>query len=451
MPDDVFSDDLRGYLRRRDHRVRSQDIEWPRPDRRSIAQVVAISTGVAVFVAGAIFAGFALLGSRSGSLTPANQGIPGTPAERADAAVAYDPETGQVVMFGGLGDNGSLGDTWIWNGSEWAQQQLGPSPLSRFGASMVYDAKLHQLVLFGGVPDQAISTSEQGNLNATWLWTGTGWQRIDTRHTPTSNGLAGIGVEGAMAYDAATGRVVLVTSATGIHFVACSTQTWTFDGRDWRLEAPATPLPAVVVAAVDEPLTGHVIAVLHARAAVAPAGLAGTSCPVGSPAARALPQSSTWRWTGSTWVEVSAGTEPEESALEIASNGTSVGLELGSRRCGRRDRQQRGTLVVERVAMDCGARIRNRAVPANRQHAEHRQRRTHRALRRHQPTRQFIRLRHVGLGRSGMAAVDRSCASDINAITGVVHRRPLSRGSSSGRGGRPTIRRNSLWDMRSVT
>jgi hypothetical protein len=326
MHDDGFSDELRAYLRRRDSRVQLQDIEWPRAARSPIARMVAISVMVGIFVAGAIVAGFAILGPRSSSTIPANRGAPGTPPERSDAALAYDRETGQVVMFGGLGDNGSLGDTWIWSGTDWTQERLSPSPLSRFGASMVYDPKLHGLVLFGGEPDQPITTSEQGDLDATWLWTGTGWKRIDTRHDPTANSLAGIGVLGAMAYDAATGDVILVTSATGIHFEACSAETWVFDGSDWHAEDPATSLPAAVVTVVNEPQTGHVIAVLHARAAVAPAGLAGTSCAAGSAAARALPESSTWRWTGSNWTEVSEGTEPEGSALAIASNGTSVGL-----------------------------------------------------------------------------------------------------------------------------
>jgi len=323
MNDDNFSTELRGYLRRRDARVRPVHIDWPRAGGRGLARMVALATVVGVFVTSAIIAGFAVLGSRSGIVTPGSQGSLGTPAERTDAAMAYDADTGQVVMFGGLGDNGSLGDTWIWNGANWAQQHPPVSPLTRFDASMVFDPRLHGLVLFGGVPDQPISASEQRNLNATWLCTGTGWRRIDTAHVPTSNNLSGIGVLGSLVYDAATGRVVLVTSASGIHFVACSTETWTFDGADWRLEHPATPLPAAVAAVVDEPNTGHVIAVLHARAAVAPAGLAGTSCPAGSPEARALPHSSTWRWTGSNWLQVGSGTEPEGSALET----TSIGLD----------------------------------------------------------------------------------------------------------------------------
>ena len=284
MNDDDFSTELRGYLRRRDARVRSVHIEWPRAGSHGLARMVALATVVGVFVAGAIVAGFAVLGSRSGVLTPGGQGSVGTPAERTGAAMAYDADTGQVVMFGGLGDNGSLGDTWIWNGANWTQQHLSVSPLTRFDASMVFDPELHGLVLFGGVPDQPISPSELQNLNATWLWTGTDWRRVDTAHIPASNYLTGNGVLGSMAYDAATGRVILVTSASGIHFVACSTETWTFDGADWRLENPATPLPAAVAAVVDEPHTGHIIAVLHARAAVVPAGFASTSCPAGSPA-----------------------------------------------------------------------------------------------------------------------------------------------------------------------
>jgi hypothetical protein len=28
--------------------------------------------------------------------------------------MAYDPATGNVVLFGGFGGNGVLGDTWTW-------------------------------------------------------------------------------------------------------------------------------------------------------------------------------------------------------------------------------------------------------------------------------------------------------------------------------------------------
>lgn len=234
--------------------------------------------------------------------------------------MGYDPESGQVIMFGGRGTGGDLGDTWVWTGTGWIRPRLEMSPHSRDGASMVFDQRLHALVLIGGSPDAPVGPSERADLAATWLWTGTEWKRLRTAHTPTASFLTQ-SISGDIAYDAATGRVVLLTTQQLTHFESCSTETWTFDGSDWRLEQLTTALPASVAALVDEQQTGHVIAVLAPRAAVEPGGKLQTSCPSGSNAARALPSSSTWRWTGTTWVEVSAGTEPGGSRLDVF-NGT---------------------------------------------------------------------------------------------------------------------------------
>jgi len=38
---------------------------------------------------------------------------PTSPPGRSRAAMAYDPATGNVVLFGGFG-NGTLDDTWTW-------------------------------------------------------------------------------------------------------------------------------------------------------------------------------------------------------------------------------------------------------------------------------------------------------------------------------------------------
>jgi hypothetical protein len=235
-------------------------------------------------------------------------------------------------MFGGLGANGDLGDTWIWNGSGWIHARLALSPHSRDSASMVFDPKLHGLVMIGGSPNAPVSPAEQADLAATWLWTGAAWQRLSTEHTPTPNDMLDQSLVGRVAYDADTGRVVLVTAEGETHFEACSTETWTFDGSDWTLEHPITPLPAAVRALVDEPQSGHVIAVLAPRPAVVPVGWVSTSCPGGSPQGRALPESSTWRWNGASWTEVRAGTEPGGDRLAPGPNGDSIGLDAVSGR-----------------------------------------------------------------------------------------------------------------------
>lgn len=69
---------------------------------------------------------------RAAAATPAptatwTQQHPATsPPGRFGASMAYDRATGDMVLFGGLGDAGgllgSLGDTWTWNGTTWAQE-----------------------------------------------------------------------------------------------------------------------------------------------------------------------------------------------------------------------------------------------------------------------------------------------------------------------------------------
>ena len=333
MRDADFVDELRGYLERRASRVRPMRIAWPSEESRSTLKAVALGVVVALVVGGAIVAGFALHLSRSqGPVAPSTGvvGVAGTPPARCCAAMGYDPETGQVIMFGGLGINGALGDTWVWTGTGWIRPRLTLSPHSRAGASMVFDQRLHALVLIGGSPDAPVGASERADLAATWLWTGTEWKKLRTAHAPAADFLTQ-SIGGPIAYDAVTGRVVIVTTQNQTHLAACSTETWTFDGSDWRREQPTAALPASVAALVDEQQTGHVIAVLAPRSALVPHGFLSTTCPAGSDAARALPSSSTWRWTGTTWAEASAGTEPDGSRLE-ASNGMYVGLDTVSGR-----------------------------------------------------------------------------------------------------------------------
>jgi len=47
--------------------------------------------------------------------------IPNPPFPRSLSATAYDPLTGQTVMFGGLSNDGTLPDTWSWDGMSWTE------------------------------------------------------------------------------------------------------------------------------------------------------------------------------------------------------------------------------------------------------------------------------------------------------------------------------------------
>jgi hypothetical protein len=305
-------------------------LRWPpRAVRRSARLVAVLAPLTAVGCAGSaavVPVGSPIAVYQANGVPPVLAGSIGTPPARCCAAIGFDPETHQVVMFGGLGVTGTRGDTWIWNGSYWLRPRLAVAPVTRDDASMIFDPKLHALVMVGG-GSNAAGPEVQPDLNATWLWTGTVWERRATAHFPTIKFTNGAFLGGPLAYDSVTGRVVMVTTQGYVHFEACSTQTWTFDGVDWRLEHPATELPAMVAAVINEPQSGHVAAVLGPRPAVVPVGFLGTDCLPGSSAGRALPTSSTWRWSGSTWSQVSAGTEPGGATLGNTPTSYAVGLD----------------------------------------------------------------------------------------------------------------------------
>ena len=61
--------------------------------------------------------------------------------------MAYDPDIGKIVLFGGGGSQWPLpADTWLYDGSSWSPGPSTPPAMSaRTGASMAYDAALHQV------------------------------------------------------------------------------------------------------------------------------------------------------------------------------------------------------------------------------------------------------------------------------------------------------------------
>lgn len=109
--------------------------------------------------------------------SPAINGGPMPP--RARAAVAYDPVTGNVVVFGGKTEfpPATLGDTWTWDGSRWTQQHPATSPAPRYFATMWYDPSSRKLLLFGGFTSTGRSTE-------TWSWDGSTWTQLGPRASP---------------------------------------------------------------------------------------------------------------------------------------------------------------------------------------------------------------------------------------------------------------------------
>ena len=137
------------------------------------------------------------------SVTPA--GPAPAPAPRTDAATAYDGAHDLVVLFGGSGRGGTvLNDTWTWDGTRWTRHGTPEAPRAGHAGTMAFDGASGRVVLFAG--------------EGTWTWDGERWTREHPAHEPPA--------VGQLAYDASIGVVVLYSPGA-------ATPTWGWNGADW--------------------------------------------------------------------------------------------------------------------------------------------------------------------------------------------------------------------------
>ena len=211
-----------------------------------------------------------------------------SPPARYSASMAYDPATGDMVLFGGIGNSGSLlSDTWTWDGTTCTQSLPAASPSARYSASMAYDPATGDMVLFGGQGNSG------GPLSDTWTWDGTTWTQSHPATSPPARAAA------SMAYDPATGNMVLFGGFGGFGSSSTLSDTWTWDGTTWTQSNPATSPPARVNASMAyDPATGNMVL-------FGGIGSSGNTL------------SDTWSWTIAT-----VPGAPTESAPSAVGNGT---------------------------------------------------------------------------------------------------------------------------------
>ncbi|MDE3204816.1 MAG: hypothetical protein KGQ66_11410 [Acidobacteriota bacterium] len=125
----------------------------------------------------------------------------GGPPARSDALLVTDSSDATAVLFGGQDSaQGAppavLADTWVWNGSGWAEAHPTKSPPGRLDAAGAYDAAGGGPVLMGGL-------GSSGALSDTWMWSGGTWSELSVSGDPPARQTA------AAAYDAATSDLVV--------------------------------------------------------------------------------------------------------------------------------------------------------------------------------------------------------------------------------------------------
>jgi hypothetical protein len=161
------------------------------------------------------------------------------PSPREEPAMVYDPLQQRVVLFGGGGQN-LLGDTWLWDGTDWTQSTPGPSP--RNGHAMVFDAARGRVMLFGGA-------DASGYRQDTWELIPLGWiQRFPATSPPPR-------LSFAMAYDPLRQRTVLFGGRTPI-----VGDLWEWDGTNWQQRSFVNgPTPRAAAMMAWDPTTSAVL------------------------------------------------------------------------------------------------------------------------------------------------------------------------------------------------
>lgn len=127
----------------------------------------------------------------------------------------------------------------VWRDRTRTQDTVGPGPRTRHG--MAFDRARNRVVLFGGYTENRELRTD------TWALDRLGWRRIGATGPAPS---ARFGHR--MTYDVARDEVVLFGGASND---LASTDTWVFDGRQWRvLETDPAPPPRVGHAMAYDPV-----------------------------------------------------------------------------------------------------------------------------------------------------------------------------------------------------
>jgi putative cell wall-binding protein/N-acetylneuraminic acid mutarotase len=159
------------------------------------------------------------------------------PPARAHGALAYIASSGKVLLFGGGGQSGFLNDMWQYDpaADEWSRLTPANPPAARSEHALSYNPDTGKVLLFGGI------SSFGEFLSDTWSYD----PNLDTwthRYPPISP--AGRYDWGSVGYAAASGKVVLFGGGGRNGLL---NDTWTHDpaGNAWAKRNPPSTLPAV--------------------------------------------------------------------------------------------------------------------------------------------------------------------------------------------------------------
>jgi hypothetical protein len=143
------------------------------------------------------------------------------PDRRHGHGMAYCVRTGRLTMFGGNQYFGPYTTgTWEWDGTDWRDMAPAVHPSYRVSHGLVTSPVDGNVVLHGG-------SDIFGYLRDTWRWDGSRWTQLNTPTLPPERHSY------PMAADVARRKVILL--GVGQRPGSDGSDTWAFDGNDWRL------------------------------------------------------------------------------------------------------------------------------------------------------------------------------------------------------------------------
>jgi len=174
------------------------------------------------------------------------------PENRGLAMMWYDQLQEKTILYGGIGrpnldsKAARYADMWSFNGSTWTKLSVSQTPGERLGAQIAVNPESGKLLLLGGLraeSDEDGKVLRQFYANDTWEWNGTGntWTELHPDRSPA------VRENGMMAWDPLT-RELVVFGGYALGFY--HSDVWAWNGQTWRplidqsgRRRPATPEP----------------------------------------------------------------------------------------------------------------------------------------------------------------------------------------------------------------
>lgn len=158
-----------------------------------------------------------------------------SPPARYLHAMTFDSEHNALIVFGGRFHNASqiytLNDTWAYqfNNNTWVLLNSPVSPQAQDHSNMAYDPQEQKVVLFGG-------NGSNGSLGDTWVYdySANQWSQMHPLHVPSPRDHL------VMAYDSAGQGIILVGAGVGSDV---DSWLYRFSENQWYKVNPSSKLP----------------------------------------------------------------------------------------------------------------------------------------------------------------------------------------------------------------